>query len=107
MLIEKPIRYRLICFGDFVGMTLLAVSFMLPLLNWFPRVSLTTILAAVLKFFPLLTTSTISGAISHTKSASTRFATATIYLRKNGIALLLKLCATSPNPRPRWRPKPL
>ena len=38
------VRDRLICFGDFVGMTLLAVLFLLPLPNYFVKVclSLTT-----------------------------------------------------------------
>ena len=114
-------RDRLICFVDFVGMTLLAVPFLLPPFlpptapfrlrlpspNCFLKVCLPTLFAAVLKFFLPLRTSAISGTENLNKSAPTRFAAGTIDLRKNGIAVLPITCASAPNPRPRCRPTPL
>ena len=58
----------------FVGMTLLAVLFLLPLPNCFLKVCLPTLFAAVLKFFLRLTTSAYSGTANSNKSAPTRFA---------------------------------
>ena len=102
------LRDRLICFADFIGMTLLELRFLqLPLPNCFLKVSLPTLFAAVLKFFLPLTTSAISGTANSNKSAPTRFAAGTIYLRKKGIAVLPRTCASAPNPRPRCRPTPL
>ena len=100
-------RDRLICFADFVGMTLLAVLLLLPLPNCFLRVCLPTLFAAVLIFFLPLTTSAISGATKSNTAAPTRFAAGTKYLRKNGNAVLPITCARAPNPRPRCRPTPL
>ena len=100
------LRDRLICFADFVEMTLLADLFLLPLPNYFLRVCLPTLFAAVLKLFLPLTTSGISGTANSNKSAPMRFAAGTIYLRKNGIAVLPITCASAPNPRPR-RPTPV
>ena len=88
-------------------MTLLAVLFLLPLPNCFLRVCLPTPFAAVMKFLPPLTTSAVSGTANSNKSAPTRFAAATIYLRKIGIAVLPKTFASAPNPRPSCRPTPL
>ena len=51
------LRDRLTCFEHFVGMTLLAVLFLLPVPNSFLRVCLRTLFAAVLKFLLPLTTS--------------------------------------------------
>ena len=87
MFAKMSLRDRLICFAEFVGMTLLAVFFLLPLPNCFPRVCLPTIFADVLKFFLPLTTSAISGGAILNKSAPKRFAAGTIYLRKNGTAV--------------------
>ena len=108
------LRYRLICFADFVGMTLLALLFLLPPVllrlpssNCFLKVCLPTLFAAVLIFFLPITTSAISGTANSNKSAPTCFAAGTIYLRKNGIEVLPKTCAIAPNPRPRCRPTPL
>ena len=116
------LRERLICFEDFVGMTLLAVLFLLPCRmpsdplrlrlpspspNCFFRVCLPTLFAAVLKFFLPLTTSAISGTANSNNSAPRRFAAGTIYLRKIGIEVLSITCASAPNPRPRCRPTPL
>ena len=98
------IRDRLDCLADFVGMILLCL---LPLPNCFIRVCFPTLFAAVLKIFLPLTTSAISGTANSNKSAPTRFAAGTIYLRKNGIAVLPITCASAPNPRPRCRPTPL
>ena len=58
-------------------MTLLAFRFLLPLLNCFLKVCLPTLFAAVLKFFPPLTTSAVSGTANSNKSAPTRFAAGT------------------------------
>ena len=108
---------RLLCFADFVGMNLLALRFLLPPClpavrlrlpspNCFLKVCLPTLFAAVLKFFLPLTTSAISGTANSYKSAPTRFAAGTIYLRKNGIEVLPLTCGSAPNPRPRCRPTP-
>ena len=104
---KMSLRDRLDCLVDFVGMTLLVVLFLLPPPNCFFRVCFPTLFAAVLKFFLPLTTSAISGTANSNKSAPTRFAAGTIYLRKNGIAVLPITCASAPNPRPRCRPTPL
>ena len=104
MFVEMFLRDRLICFADFVGMTLLAVLLLLPLPNCFPRVCLPTLFAALLLFFLRITTSAISGTTNSNKSVPTRFAAATIYLRKNGIAVLPFTCASAPKPLPRCRP---
>ena len=65
MFVKMSLCHRLICFADFVGMTLLVACrtpmapffFVLPLSNCLP-----THFAAVLKFILPLTTSAISGA---------------------------------------------
>ena len=114
MFVKKCPRDRLICFADFIRMTLLAHLFLLPPVllrlpspNCFLRVCLPTLFAAVLIFFLPLTTSANSGTGNSNKSAPTRFAAGTINLRKNGIAVLPITCASAPNPRPRCRPTPL
>ena len=107
MFVKVSLHDRLICFVDFVGLTLLAVLFLLPLPNCFLRVCLRTLFAAVLKFFLPLTTSANYGTANSNKSALKRFAAGTIYLRKNGIAVLPITCASAPSPRPRCRPLPL
>ena len=70
-------RDRLLCFADFLGMTLLVVLFLLTLSNWFLRVSLPIFFAAVLKFFVPPKTSANTGAAISNKSAPTRFAART------------------------------
>ena len=100
-------RDRLVCFADLVGMTVLAVLFLLSLPNCFLKVCLTTLLAAVLKFFLPFTTSAISGAANFNKLAPTLFAVGTTCLRKNGIAVLPITCASALKPRPLCRPIPL
>ena len=121
MFVKMSLRDRLICFADFVGMTLLALRFPLPPFRpptapfrlrlpspyFFLKVCLPTLFAAVLIFFLPLTTSAFSGTAISNKSAPTRFAVGTIYLRKNGIAVLPITCASAPNHRPRCRPAPL
>ena len=97
---------RLICFVDFVGKTLLAVLFLLPLPNCFLRVRPSTLFAAVWNIFLPLTTSAISGAANSNKSAPLRFAAETIYLRKIETAVLAITCAGGPKTRPRCRPIP-
>ena len=108
------LRDRLNCFADFVGMTLLALLFLLPPVllrllspNCFLRVCLPTLFAAVLKFFLPLTTSAISGTANSNKSAPTRFAAGTIYLRKIGIAVLPITCARATSPLPLCLPTAL
>ena len=98
-------------FADIVQMTLIALRFLLPAVrvrlpspNCFLKVCLPTLFAAVLLFFLPLTTSAICGTANSYKSAPTRFAAGTIYLRKNGIAILPLTCASATNPRPRCRP---
>ena len=114
MFVKMSLRDRLVCFADFVGMNLLACRlaialflFLLPLPNCFLKVCLPTLFAAVLKFFLPVTISAISGTANSNESAPTGFAAGTIYLRKNGIAVLPLTCASAPNPRPRCRPTPL
>ena len=82
------LRDRLDCLLDFVGMIPLPVLLLLPSPNCFLRVCFPTLFAAVLKIFLPLTTSAISGTANSNKSAPTRFAAGTTYLRKNGIAVL-------------------
>ena len=91
MLVEMCPRDRLICFADFVGMTLLALLFLLPLPTCFLRVCLPTPFAAVLKFFLPVTTSANSGRANSNKSAPTRLAAGTIYLRKTELQFSPKL----------------
>ena len=107
MFVELSLRDRLICVADFVGKTLLAVLFLVPLPNCFLRVCLPTLFAVVLNFFLPIITSAISGAVNSNKSAPTRFAAGTIYLRKNGIAVLPIYGGIAPKHRPRCRPIPL
>ena len=111
MLVKMSLRDQLGCLADFVGMILLCllspVRLRLPCSNCFLRVCFPTLFAALLKFFLPLTTSAISGTANSNKSAPTRFAAGTIYLRKNGIAVLPITCGRAPNPRPRRRPTPL
>ena len=114
MFVKMSLRDRLICSAGFVGMTLLALLFLLPpvllrlpSLNCFLRVCLPTLFAAVLELFLPLRTSAISGTANSNKSAPTRFAAGTIYIRKNGIAVLPISCGSAPNPRPGCRPTPL
>ena len=104
MFVKMSFRDRLICFADLVGMTLPGCRtplapflFLLPLPNGFLRVCLPTHFAAVLIIFLRLTTSAFSGT-ANSKSAPTRFAAETIYLRRNGIAVLPITCASAPNP---------
>ena len=114
MFVKMSLRDRLVCFADFVGMNLVACRlpiapflFLLPLPNCFLTVCLPTLFAAVFKLFLPLTTSAYSGTANSNKSAPTRFAAATIYLRQNGIAVLPITRASAPNPRPCCRPTPL
>ena len=107
LFVKMYLRDRLDCLADFVGMILLAVLFLLPSRNCFFRVCFPTLFAAVLKFFLPLTTSAISGTAKSNRPTPTRFAAGTIYLRKNGIAVLPITCASAPNPGPRCRPTPL
>ena len=107
MFVKKSLRDWLICFVDFVGMTLLAVLFLLPSPNCFFRVCFPTLFAAVLKFFLPLKTSAISDTANSNKAAPTRFAVGTIYLRKNGIAVFPITYASALKPQPRCRPTPL
>ena len=107
MFVKMSLRDQLDCLVDFVGIILLAVLFLFPSPNCFFRVCFPTLFAAVLKFFLPLTTSATSGKANSNKSAPKCFAAGTIYLRKNGIAVLPIPCANAPNRRPRCRPTPL
>ena len=106
MFVKMSHRDRLDCLVDFVGVILLCLL-RLPSPSCFLRVCFPTLFAAVLKSFLPLTTSAISGTANSNKSAPTRFAAGTTYLRKNGIAVLPITCASAPNPRPRCRPAAL
>ena len=98
---------RLGCLVDFVGMTLLALRFLRPLTDCFLKVCLPTLFAAVLILFLPLATSAISGTANSNKSAPTRFAAGTIYLRKNENAVLPLTYARAPNPLPLCLPTAL
>ena len=98
------LRDWLLCFEDSVGMTLLAALFLLPLTICFLRACLPTLFAAVVKFFLLLTSSSISVASNSNKWEPTRFAAGTILSRENGIVVLPITFGSAPNPRSRCRP---
>ena len=112
MLLKMSLRDQLDCLIDFVGMILLCflaarLRLPSPSPNCFFRVFFPTLFAADLKDFLPLKISPIFGAANSNKSAPTRFAAGTIFLRKNGIAVLPITCASAPKPRPRCRPTPL
>ena len=87
--VKTSLRDCLVCFAEFVEMTLIAVFFLLP--NNLLRVCFPTDLAAAgLKIFLSPTTSEFSGAAISNISSPTCFAAGTIYLRKFGIAFLRK-----------------
>ncbi len=95
------LRDRLICFADFVGLTLLALRFLLPQPNCFLKVCLATLFAAVWIFFLPLTTSAISGTANSNKSAPTRFAAGTIYFtQKRNCSSPNTVCKCSESPSP-------
>ena len=101
------LRDQLICFVNFVGMTLLAVIFLLLSLNCFFTVFFPTLFATVLKFFLPLTTPAISGTANSNMSTPMRFAAGTTYLRKNGVAVHPITCARAPKPLPLCLPTAL
>ena len=107
MFVKMSLCDRLDRLVDFVGMIPLPVLFLLPSTNCFLRVCFPTLFAAVLRFFLPLTTSAISGTGTSNKSAPTRFAAGTTYLRKNGIAVLPITCARAPNLIPLYLPTAL
>ena len=104
MFVKMSFRDRLVCLAGFVRMTLPALFFLLPLPNQFLRVCLPKLFAAVLKFFLPLTTSAIFGTANSNKSAPTRFAAGTIYLRRNRIGVFPIACASAPKRQARCRP---
>ena len=109
MFVKMSLRDRLDCLVDFVGMILFCLlpPLRLPSPNCFFRVCFPTLFAAALKFFLPLTTSAVSGTANSNKSAPTRFAAGTIYLRKKGIAVLPITCARAPNHLPLCLPTAL
>ena len=100
MFVKMSLRDRLDCLVHFVGMNLLCLlppfSLRFPSPNCFFRICFPTLFAAVLKFFLPLRTSAVPGTANSNKSAPTRFAAVTLYLRKNGIAVLPINCARAP-----------
>ena len=72
-----------------------------PFTQLFSQSLFPALFAAVLIFILPLTTSAVSGTPNSNKSAPTRFAAGTTYLRKNGIAVLPITCASALNPRRR------
>ena len=99
MFLKTSFCDRLVCFAAFLGMTLLAIFFLLPLPNCFLSVCLPTLFAAVLKFFLPLTTSAISGAANSNKSVPTGSPVGTLYLGRTGTAVPPTTWANSPIPR--------
>ena len=119
MFVKLSLRDWLVCFADFVGMTILAClpyafysqpivpsRLLLPPLNCFLRVCLPTVFAAVQNFFLPIKTTAISDAAKSNTSAPARFATGTTCSPKNGVAVLPISCASAPNPLPCCWPKP-
>ena len=104
MFVKFSLRDRLVCFADVVRMTRLSVFFLLPLLNYFLEICFLTLSAAVSYVFLPPTTCAIFGTANSNKSPPTRFAAGTIYLHKNGIAVLPLNGASAQEPRPRCRP---
>ena len=98
LFVKMSLCVRLVCFADFVVMTLHAVVFFLRLPNCFFKVCPPTFIAAVLKLFLPLPASAMSGTAISKKSAPTRFAAGTIYLRKNRNSVLPVTWAIAPNP---------
>ena len=101
---KKSPRDRLFCLAYFVGMTLLAAFFLLPLPNCFLRVCLPTLCCCLELLF---TTNSLCNFWCSKIQQSTRFTAGARNLRRNGIAGLTITCASAPNPRPRCRPTPL
>ena len=106
MFAKMSLRDRLDCLVDLGGMILLCLL-RLPSPNCFLMVCFPTLFAADLKDFLPLITSPISGTADYNKSAPTRFAAGTTYLRKNGIAVLPITCARAPKPLPLCLPTAL
>ena len=108
---EKSVKislcHRFAGFADFVEKSLLAFFFLLQLLNSFPRVCLSPLCEAILKFFLQLTTCAISITAYSIKSAPARFTAGNTFLRKNGIAVLQISYTSALNHRPRCRLIPL
>ena len=92
------------CLEEFVRMPLLCL---LPLPCCFFKVYVPTLFASLLEIFLPLTTSTVPDAANSVKSAATRFAAGTKYLRRDGIVDLLLTCASAPNNIQRCQPMPL
>ena len=119
MFAKMSLRDRLDCLVDLIGMIFLCLLLAVlpyassllrlpsPSPNCFLRVCFPTLFAADLKVFLPLITSPISGAANSNKSAPTLFAAGTIYLCKNGIAVLPITCARAPNPLPLCLPTAL
>ena len=82
MFVKIFLRDTLVCIADFVGMTMLALCFVLPLPICSLTVCFPTLLAAVLKIFLRLTTYAIPGAANSDKSPLICFAAGTIFYAK-------------------------
>ena len=106
MFVKISLRDRLVCFADFVGMTLLACRtlmapflFLLPLPNCFLSVCLPTLFAAVLKFFLPQTTSASPGTANSNKSAPTHMCSwDDIFTQKWNCSSLNNLCKCTESP---------
>ena len=104
MFVKMSLRDRLFCLADFVGKTLLAVFFFGTATQVFSQSLSSHNLCSCIEFLVPVTISAILGAAYSNKSTPTHFAAGTIYLRKNGIAVIPINCASAPNPRPRCQP---
>ena len=82
MFSKKSLRDRLVCFAEFVRITLLAVLLLLQLPNCFFRVCVLSFFDAILNFIPPLTASATLAKANSNKSKSTRFTAGTIHQRK-------------------------
>ena len=113
MFVKTSLGDRLDCLVDFVGIILLRLlPTCLPsacgsLHPTFFRICFSTLFAADVNDFLPLKTSPISGGAISNMSAPMRFAAVTIYLHKNGIAVLPITCARAPNLLPLCLPTPL
>ena len=106
MFVKMSLRDRRVCFADFDGMTLPAVSSCYH----YPIVFLEFVVphfCSYLKTFLPLTTSAISDTANFNKAAPRRFAAGTMYLRRKGNAVLPITCASALNPVQPYQPKHL
>ena len=85
--------------------TRFSFRFLLALPNFFLRISLPTLFAAVFNFLLPITTYTKTGSAISNKPARTRFSAGMTCLRKNGIVVHPIICASALTPLPSYSQK--